>query len=269
VLFGIGGGSGFGRFPYGPRVTLLTRLMTRETPKEAFLAGVCQRLGVPYRLRAASGAEPVRKILVRALGAAQVPVAWVQPEMPPWGGPAISYQAVAVLDLGSADATLFDGEERRLPIEALVAAAAAVPGGARFRTLVAEGPPGGGGTRVAVESGLAARARQMREGLDFGPAGTRSRFGLPGLDRWLEVVDQDEPRGEALAAQIQGRGGGPAMRDAQAAFLDQVGLSRGAEATREAAAAWGELAAALKDGRPAAGHVQSVRDAEARALDNQ
>jgi hypothetical protein len=51
--------------------------------------------------------------------------------------------------------------------------------------------------------------------------------------------------------------------------VDHVGLSSGAEAARGAAAAWGELATAIKDGRPTAEHVQSVRDAEARALDNQ
>ena len=48
-----------------------------------------------------------------------------------------------------------------------------------------------------------------------------------------------------------------------------TGLSSGAKAARGAAAAWGELATAIKDGGPTAVHVQSVQDAEARALDNQ
>src|SRR5262245_66619709 len=49
VLFGIGGGSGFGRFVYGDIVTLLTRVTTRETAREAFLADICRNLQIPYR----------------------------------------------------------------------------------------------------------------------------------------------------------------------------------------------------------------------------
>src|SRR5947209_20559796 len=57
LLFGIGGGSGFGRFIYGPIVTLLTRITTSEHDREAFLANVCKRLGAPYRPPVASS-EP-------------------------------------------------------------------------------------------------------------------------------------------------------------------------------------------------------------------
>lgn len=270
VLFGVGGGSGFGRFAYGPEVTLLTRLVTRETPKEGFLASICRRLGAAFQMGSASGPEPLRKVLVRALGAGHLPVVWVHAELLPWPGPPAAYHAVAVLDIEATEATVFDGQDRRVPIDSLAAAAGAVPGGARYRTLVVEGPPvPPDGLRASLEAGLDAHTRQMREGLEFGPVGTRSSFGLPGLSRWMAFVEQDGPAGQTLAAQILRRGGGPAMREAQAAFLDHIERPAAADAAREAAGFWAELAEALASARPSRDHVERVRDAEARVLDNQ
>jgi hypothetical protein len=218
----------------------------------------------------ASGPEPLRKVLVRALGAGQLPLVWVEAGLLPWPGPPAAYHAVAVLDIEATEATVFDGQDRRVPIDGLVAAAGAVPGAARYRTLVVEGPPvPPDGLRAALEAGLDAHNRQMREGLDFGPAGSRSSFGLPGLGKWMSLVEQDGLAGQTLAAQILRRGGGPAMREGQAAFLDHIDRPAAADATRDAARAWAELAEALAGAHPRSDHVERVRDAEARVLDNQ
>lgn len=266
VLFGIGGGTGFGRFAYGSEVTLLTRITTRETAKQGFLADICQRLKVPFRMRAAAGPEPLRKALEKGLAGGRVPLVWVNGSQLPWAGPPAAYQALAVLDVEDSGATVFDGEEHRVGLAALLAAAG-MAGGARFRSLVVEGPPRE--VRGALRAGLAAHQRQMRGGLEFGPAGTRSSFGLPGLARWAARLKEDGPVGGVLAGQIEQRGGGPGMREAHAAFLDHLGLFAAGEATRQAAQGWRELAEALRLGAAATTHVQDIRDAEARALDNQ
>ena len=266
VLFGIGGGTGFGRFAYGEHVTLLTRITTRETPKEGFLARVCERLKVSFRMTAASGPESLRKTLNQALAGGRVPLVWVNPDQLPWPGPPAAYQAVAVLDLEEPVATVFDGEERRLASGTLLEAAG-IPGGAKYRSLVVEGPPRQ--LNGALRAGLAAHQRQMREGLDFGPPSTRAGFGLPGLTGWASRLQEDGPVGGVLAGQIELRGGGPAMREAQSVFLDHLGLTAASAATREAAQRWRELAEALRLGSAAPAHVEGIRDAEARALDNQ
>jgi hypothetical protein len=266
ILFGIGGGTGFGRFAYGGQVTLLTRITTRETSKQAFLAGICQRLKVPFRMSAAAGPEPLRKTLQKGLAAGRVPLVWVNAGQLPWASPPAAYQAVAVLDIEDVGTTVFDGEERRLELATLLAAAG-MAGGARYRSLVVEGPPRE--LNGALRAGLAAHQRQMREGLEFGPAGTRASFGLPGLARWAARLKEDGPVGGVLAVQIEQRGGGPGMREAQAVFLDHLGLSAASAATREAAQGWREVAEALRLGVAEPAHVDGIRDAEARALDNQ
>jgi hypothetical protein len=104
----------------------------------------------------------------------------------------------------------------------------------------------------------------MRDG--FGPPESRSRSGLAGLARWTVEVAQDARRGELLADQIERRGGGPAMREAQSAFLAFAGHERAASAASGAAARWGEMADALRSGHAGADHVRAVHDAEAEAL---
>jgi hypothetical protein len=259
VLFGIGGGSGFGRFVYGDMVTLLTRVTTRETAREGFLADICRNLQVPYRLQVASSPAALRGRLTTELSDGRTPVLWVEPDRLPWGGPPAAYHAVAVLSLDGV-ATVFDGQERTLPAEDLLAASHT--SGARHRTLVVDGPPGEVGS--AVRAGLEAHRAQMREG--FGPPQTRSRFGLAGLATWTVEVAEDARRGEQLANQIERRGGGPAMREAQSAFLAYAGHGRAAAAASTAANRWGELAAALRGGHAGVDHVRAVHDAEAEAL---
>jgi hypothetical protein len=259
VLFGIGGGSGFGRFVYGDSVTLLTRITTRETAKEGFLAAVCRNLQIRFRLQVASSADALGRRLAVELAAGRTPVVWVEPDRLPWPGPPAAYQAVAVLAIDG-DATVFDGEERALPVPALLEATRTA--GARHRSLVVEG--GRGELGSALRAGLRAHREQMREG--FGPEQTRSRFGLAGLARWTVEVAGDTGRGEQLADQIERRGGGPAMREAQSAFLAFAGHQRAAAAASSTAARWGELAAALRGGRAGPDHVRAVHDAEAEAL---
>jgi Butirosin biosynthesis protein H, N-terminal len=259
VLFGIGGGCGFGRFVYGETVTVLTRITTRETAKEGFLASICNNLQVRFRLAVASSPDALRDRLRGELAQDRTPVVWVEPDRLPWAGPPAAYHAVAVLELDG-QATVYDGEERSLPEEALLAATRT--SGTRHRMLVADG--GHGDVGSAVRAGLAAHREQMREG--FGPQQTRSRFGLSGLARWTVDVAEDAGRGESLADQIERRGGGPGMREAQSAFLAYAGHERAAAAASAAAARWGELAAALRGGYAGPDHVRAVHDAEAEAL---
>lgn len=260
VVFGVGGGTGFGRFVYGDHVTLLTRITTRETSKEAFLADICRNLQVPYRLQAASSPEALRKRLAAELADDRTPVLWVEPGRLPWSGPPATYQAVAVLDLGKAEATVFDGQDRQLPIEALLAASRT--SGAKHRTLIVDGEAGDLGS--AVLAGLRAHLQQMREG--FGPPQTQGTFGLSGLARWAASIEADATGGQTLAAQIEDRGGGPGMREAQSAFLAHAGYERAAAAASAAGARWAELAAALRGNYAGPDHVRAVHDAEAEAL---
>jgi len=259
VLFGIGGGTGFGRFVYGEIVTLLTRITTRETAKEGFLAGICRSLQVRFRLQVASSPKALRDRLAAELAERRTPILWVEPTRLPWEGPPAAYHAVAVLSLDDS-ATVFDGQERTLPVEALLDASAT--SGARHRTLVVEG--GHGEVGSAVRAGLTAHREQMREG--FGPQQTRGRFGLSGIARWTVDVAGDASRGPALADQIERRGGGPAMREAQSAFLAYAGHERAAAAASSSATRWGELAEALRAGYAGPDHVRAVHDAEAEAL---
>jgi len=259
VLFGIGGGSGFGRFVSRGIVTLLTRIATTETAAEGFLAGICRHLQVPFRQQVAPGPEALRQRLAGELANGRTPVVWVEPEHLPWPAPPAEYHAVAVLGLNG-EAAVFDGEEHSLPADRLLAATRT--SSAKHRTLVVDG--GHGEVSSALRAGLVAHHEQMREG--FGPPETRSRSGLAGLARWTVEVTQDARRGPALADQIERRGGGPAMREAQSAFLAFAGHERAASAASGAAARWGEMAAALRSGYAGADHVRAVHDAEAEAL---
>jgi hypothetical protein len=259
VLFGIGGGSGFGRFVSSEIVTLLTRIATTETAREGFLAGICRHLQVPFRQEVASGPESLRERLAGELADGRTPVVWVEPGRLPWPAPPAAHHAVAVLALDG-EAAVFDGEEHTLPAEALLHATRTP--GARHRTLVVDG--GHGEVGSALRAGLLAHREQMREG--FGPPETRSRFGLAGLARWTVEVTQDAGRGELLADQIELRGGGPAMREAQSAFLAYAGHERAASAASGAAARWAEMATALRSGHAGADQVRAVHDAEAEAL---
>jgi hypothetical protein len=177
----------------------------------------------------------------------------------PWPGPPAAGQAVAVLALG-AEATVFDGAERTLPDGALLEATCT--GDVRHRSLVVD--RGHGDVGSAVRAGLRAHREQMREG--FGPPPGGSRYGLAGLARWTVEVRADAARGAALADQVERRGGGPAMREAQSAFLAYAGHERAAAAASGAARRWAALAEALRGGYAGADHVRAVHDAEAEAL---
>jgi hypothetical protein len=259
VLFGIGGGSGFGRFVSRGIVTLLTRIATTETASEGFLADICRHLQVPFRQQVASGPESLRERLAGELAEGRTPVVWVEPGRLPWTAPPAAHHAVAVLALNG-EATVFDGEEHTLAVDALLLATRTSD--ARHRVLVVDGGPGE--VSSAVRAGLLAHREQMRAG--FGPSETRSRFGLSGLARWTVDVAQDVGRGDILADQIERRGGGPAMREAQSAFLAYAGHERAASAASGAAARWAEMATALRSGHAGADQVRAVHDAEADAL---
>jgi hypothetical protein len=263
LLFGIGGGTGFGRFPYGSQVSLLTRITTRETDREGFLATVCRRLGVPHRMQAASSDGALAKRLQAALDQGHTPVVWVLGSLLPWPASPASYQALAVIGIDGPAATVDDGEERRLPLATLLAAAAEAPGAHR-RTLIAEWPAARA-TEAAVREGLREHADQMWEG--FGPVSVRSKFGLAGLLTWERTVAQDNALGAELGAQVLMRGGGPGMRLAQARFLELAGGHSAAASARAAAAAWAELGTALLAGTAVAAHVAAVRDAEQASLE--
>jgi hypothetical protein len=260
VLFGIGGGTGFGRFAYGEIITLLTRITTTETAKEGFLATICRNLQVSHRLQVATTSDALHKRLTEALAEARTPVVWVEPETLPWPGPPGAYQAVAVTDIDGGTASVFDGQDRQLPLDVLLSATAT--SGAKHRTLIVDGHIGELST--AIRAGLEAHREQMREG--FGPPQTRSSFGLSGLARWTALVAADAKHGETLAAQIENRGGGPAMREAQVAFLSFAGHERAAAVTSAAAGRWAELGSALRGGYAGTNHVRAVHDAEADAL---
>jgi hypothetical protein len=259
VLFGIGGGTGFGRIPNGEKVTLLTRITSRETNRQAFLATICQHLQVPWHLHEAPTPQALRKTLAGALSMGRVPISWVYPDLLPWPAPPAAYHAVAVLEMGR-DATVYDGQERRLPTDALLRAT--VTPGSRHRMMLVDGHPGELST--AVRAGLELHLQQMREG--FGPPPARSNFGLAALAQWAVLVEEDNAQGAALADQIELRGGGPAMREAQAAFLAYAGHERAGAAAAAAAARWRALAEDLRHGRADADQVRAVHDAEAESL---
>jgi hypothetical protein len=259
VLFGIGGGTGFGRFVEGDQVTLLTRITTRETAREGFLFAICRNLQVPFRLQVAASPAALGTRLARELAESRTPIVWVDSGRLPWDGPPAAYQAVTVLALG-ADATVFDGQQRTLPTGDLLQATST--SGARHRWLAVDG--GHGEVSSAVRAGLEAHREQMREG--FGPPQARSRFGLSGLARWTVEVAEDAGHGAVLADQIERRGGGPAMRQAQSAFLAYAGHQRAAAAVSAAAARWSDIAAALRGGYAGPDHVRAVHDAEAESL---
>jgi hypothetical protein len=261
VLFGIGGGSGFGRYLPGGSVTLLTRIATRETASEGFLAGICRNLQVPFRLQVAASPDALRRTIDLELARHRTPVLWVDPDRLPWPAPPACQHAVAVLDLGT-QAAVFDGEEHKLPIDALFDASETP--NFRHRTLVVDG--GHGEIGSALQAGLEAHRHQMREG--FGAPSAQPRSGLAGLARWTVELPRDIADGwaESLADQIERRGGGPAMREAQSAFLAYGGHERAASAASVAATRWGELAAALRGGHAGPDHVRAVHDAESDAL---
>ena len=239
LLFGIGGGTGFGWFTYGDHSTLLTRITTRETPKESFLLDICTRLGLEVRLAGASGSPALGRRIAAALAAGDAVVV-------PVGGPGMSYGAVAVDRV----------------TEEVLARAAALPGAARNRFLALR--PIALDTAAlhkAIQAGLRAHVRQMRDG--FGPPSTRASFGLAGFERWRRSAPTLDAEARArLREQIDARGGGPAMRHAQAAFLDEAGLERAAELTRRAADAWSAAATA-----PTADSISAVEAAERKALE--
>jgi hypothetical protein len=101
----------------------------------------------------------------------------------------------------------------------------------------------------------------------FGPSNVRSKFGLAGLTGWERTVAADNAIGTELGTQVLMRGGGPAMRLAQAHFLELAGDPTAAGWARRAAAAWEALGQALLGGTAAAAHVAAVRDAEQAALE--
>ncbi|HEX6350196.1 MAG TPA: BtrH N-terminal domain-containing protein [Candidatus Dormibacteraeota bacterium] len=262
LLFGIGGGTGFGRFNYGPAVTLVTRITTGENEREAFLALICQRLGIPHRLQVASSEAALLRRLTGALEAGLTPVLWVSGESLPWPSFPKSQHAVAVVSIEGEQAQVDDGEQRRLPVATLLAASRTPA--APHRTLIVEGPPQGK-LEAAIRAGLAAHLEQMWEG--WGPRSVRSRFGLAGLTGWTRTVAEDNAMGADLGAQILMRGGGPAMRLAHARFLELAGRAPTAGAAQRAAAAWSALGQSLLVGTAGTAEVAAVRDAEQASLE--
>ena len=238
LLFGIGGGTGFGWFTYGDHSTLLTRFTTRETPRESFALDICARLGIQARLVSATSSAALHKRLEAALASGDSVLVSV-------GGPAVSYSWIAV-----SEAT-----------DEVLERAGGLPGAARNRMLVVE-PRAVGKTalRSAIAAGLRAHRQQMLEG--FGPPSARGSFGLAGFERWRRsVAGLDEAARGRVREQIDGRGGGPALRGAQAVFLEAAGQKKAARLTREAADAWGAAASSTT-----VDSVTAVEEAERAAL---
>ncbi|MEP7105960.1 MAG: BtrH N-terminal domain-containing protein [Chloroflexota bacterium] len=263
LVFGIGGGTGFGRFVYGPQTTLLTRITTRETDREGFLATVCARLGVLYRQLSASSDAALARRLQASIDGGLSPIVWVLGSVLPWAASPASHHAVAVVAIDRDQATVDDGEERRLSLPELLAAAAQAPGAHR-RTLVVDGPPQRA-IEEAVRDGLRAHLEQMWEG--FGPPSVRSKFGLAGLTGWERTVAADNAIGTELGAQVLMRGGGPGMRLAEAGVLELAGEPAAAACAGRAAEAWAGLGEALLWGTATSDEVAAVRDAEQTTLE--
>ena len=240
LLFGIGGGTGFGWFTYGDHSTLLTRITTRETPQQSFLLDICVRLGVDARLAGVTSTPALRKRINSALAARETVLVAT-------GGPGASYSATLV---------------ERLDDDVLTKAAE-LPGAARNRFLTIRGLPrvGAARRREAIQAGLRAHVEQMRAG--FGPPSARGSFGLAGYERWRRSATSFDADARArLHAQINDRGGGPALRLAHAAFLEEAGLKNAAALTRRAAQAWSAVGV-----DPTIAHITAVEEAERAALD--
>jgi hypothetical protein len=280
LLFGIGGGLGFGYFLFersGAHVIHLeTRIHTRETEQAEFVSRICGRLGVPVRLVNSSSGSAAHANLRRLLGQGRPPLVSVDPLRLPYLGlttPLQSYYSVIAYGIAEDSGRVMLSDRCRQPVSAgydEFRQARQTSWSPKFRSVVVGKPEQESDVRAAVADGIRDCCVQMNEGLGI------TNFGLRGLEKWARILTSTKekkswariyPPGPALFealyslfVQIAARSGtGNGQRAYYAEFLDEAAgvvskpdLREAANQYRECDRLWAEVADAhLPDAVPA------------------
>jgi hypothetical protein len=264
MLLGLGGGTGFSYHvlpgPAGPWVHLGVRQLAHNTT-EAFLAGICARVGWALRVEEQPRAGSAENVLVDELAQGRPVLLWVdQASLPYWRLPAEWNRAVPHVlvacgfDEANEEFALDDRSQRPVTLDAgrLALARAAIPS-LHQRMATLDGPIGGPDLVAAVRSAI----RVHCNGLLDPPLRNQGLAGAAVLARHLQASADTRawrsrfPPGRALFRALSagfhwietaGTGGG-ALRSLYADFLVEAsGLTQRAELT-DLARTWRALAA--------------------------
>ncbi len=270
LLFGIGGGLGFGYFLFersGTHVIHLeTRIHTRETEQPEFLSRICSRICAPLRLVNSSSQTAAVANLKRLLGQNRPPIVSVDPFHLPYLGlttPLHTYYCVIPYGFDESADRVFISDRSREPLtltRAEFLRARESSWSPKFRVLVVSKPEEEPDLPGAVLNGIQDCCRQMNEGLGI------TNFGLNGFDKWATVLTSPKekkswpkifPPGPnlfeslySIFVQISGRSGtGNGQRAFYAEFLEEAAdvlskpdLRSAAEQYRLADRVWAEVA---------------------------
>ena len=271
MLLGIGGGYFVFEFTGCPKVLVIGARHAWHQP-DVFLRGICARIGAPVVVRETTSAKVAAGHLAAALGEGRQGLAWVDLAGLPYTFVASEWErcwlhVVGVLGVDtSSDTVLVDD---RGPVPWHVDSTAFRQARAAIRSnkhrLLVDAPP-------AVPDLVAAIRAGLRAGLDGLLNAPIENFGLPAIEKWVDLVANPKdkkgwptvfrPGPDLLraltatfhAVEANGTGGG-ALRPTFATFLDEAAdvlgvpsLGDVADRYRRLGAAWTELAdAALPD----------------------
>ena len=270
LLFGLGGGIGFGYFLFEKSgkhpIHLATRIHTKETERPEFLQQIAARIGSPVRTQNSSSASAASTNLRRLLETGQPPIVSVDPTRLPYLGlnsALHTYYCVLAfgIDEGTQRVLLSDRAKEAVSVtEEEFRHARESSWSPKYRTVNVEKPTAEPDIRQAVTDAIRQCCEQMREGLGI------TNFGLRGLEKWALVMTSSKEKKswpkifshgpnlyEALYSmfvQISGRSGtGNAQRSFYATFLEEAadllsnpGLRDAAQAYRRADEVWKDLA---------------------------
>ncbi|GII20863.1 hypothetical protein Pme01_04600 [Planosporangium mesophilum] len=294
LLFGLGGGIGFGYFVFA--YTGLTtfsvdgRFNALYFDKKGSVEAACARLGIPVRIQQLSTVESAEKRVRQVLDAAPealltVDLTRVPGQDTPDDWPYLPYPVTVSAQGPDLAVTGLPGGTRTMAWPELLDAR--WMHAKKYGGLYVFGPPGGVDVRSAV---LAAVERTAGCLLEPGRGTFDSNVGVPGMRKWARLLtDPRDPKGwpklcadpeslgRALAAVVWGLGradpSATAHRRLYAAFLDQAAalvekpaLAEVATAYRELGARWAELVGLAEQpgatGADLAVHLSELADAE-------
>jgi hypothetical protein len=270
LLFGLGGGLGFGYFLFernGAHVIHLeTRIHTRETEQPEFVSRICGRIGASVQLVNSSSGRAADANLKRLLGQGRPPLISVDPLRLSYLGlttPLQSYYSVIAYGFAEDSGRVMLSDRCGQPVSAgydEFRQARQTSWSPKFRAVVVGRPEREPDVRAAVVDGIRDCCLQMREGLGI------ANFGLRGLEKWATVLTSTRekkswskiyPPGPSLFealyslfVQIAARSGtGNGQRAYYAEFLDEAAevlskpdLREVANQYRECDRLWGEVA---------------------------